>query len=85
MKFYNFGKYHRIDKRVARKMYNEGLDVVFIPCNMRPDSDWGLGIPQNKNNIGNDGTDFDKLVQLYQWYNCNAETGKYVAFYVEVK
>ena len=85
MRFHSFGKYRRIDKRVARRLYDAGEDVLFIPCNMRPDNMWGLGIVENKNNIGNDGTDFDKLVMYYEWYNCTNETGRYVAFYKEVK
>ena len=30
-------------------------------------------------------TDFDKLVNQHEYYNCNAETGTYCAYYVEVK
>lgn len=76
-----FGKYSRVDKRVARKLYNEGKDVLFVPCNMRPDNSWGLGILENCENCGNVGWTFDELVENYIWYNCNAETGRYVAFY----
>ena len=80
MWYMQFGKYSRVDKRVARKIYNEGKDVLFIPRNMRPDNNWGLGIVENKYLFGQEAT-FDKLVDTYTWYNCNNETGRYVAFY----
>lgn len=84
MRFHSFGKYRRIDKRVARRLYDAGEDVLFIPCNMRPDNMWGLGIVENKYLLGQEET-FDKLVNAYTWYNCTNETGRYVAFYVDVK
>lgn len=84
MRFHSFGKYRRIDKRVARRLYDAGEDVLFIPCNMRPDNMWGLGIVENKYLLGQEET-FDKLVNAYTWYNCNNETGRYIAFYKEVK
>lgn len=80
MQYTRFGKYHRIDKRMARRLYDEGKDILFVPCNLKPDNDLGLGIIGNKylQEI------FDKWVDTYTWYYCNNERGRYVAFY-EVK
>ena len=75
-----FGKYSRVDKRIARKLYNEGKDVFLVPCNLRPDNSWGLGHPINKDNWNTVGT-FDTMVAEYEWYNCRPDTGRYVAFY----
>jgi len=80
MRHMQFGKYSRVDKRIARKLYNEGKDVFLVPRNMRPDNCWGLGMPINKSNWNTVGT-FDTMVAEYAWYNCNNETGRYVAFY----
>ena len=75
--------YRRINKSVARRLYNAGEDVLFCPCKMRPLSTWGLGIIENKDNWGNKDIPFDTLVDNYIWYNCGNETGKYVAFYIK--
>lgn len=80
MKEYNYNGFTRIDKRIARKLYNNGEDVLFIPCNLRPDNMWGLGILQNKT-LNGQYDDFDNLCFWYSAYNCTAETGKYIAFY----
>ena len=82
MREYNNDGIKRIDKRTAKKLYNNGKDVLFIPCNLRPDNMWGLGIWQNKD-LNGQYDDFDKLVMWYSWYNCTAETGKYISFYVK--
>ena len=85
MIFHSFGKYRRIDKRVARRLYDAGEDVLFIPCNMRPDNMWGLGMNLNKDDWSNENRSFDDVVMYFEWYNCNNETGRYTAFYKEVK
>jgi len=70
--------YKRINKRAAEKAFNEGV-VVICPCNMRPFGVWGMGV-----HITNCGRAFDKIVNEFEFYNCNNETGRYAAFYVEV-
>ena len=55
MIFRQFGDLRRVDKRIARKLYNEGKDVMFCPCNMRPDHTFGMGILENKDWLGNEG------------------------------
>lgn len=73
----------RINKTMARKLYNNGIDVLFIPCNLRPDSPYGLGIWENIN-LGDEKIPFEKLVNHFEIYNCiDSETGKYTAFYIE--
>lgn len=76
------GKIIRISKQKARKFYEQGKDVLFIPCNLRPDSPFMLGIWENKN-LDGQYINFDTLVSYYESYNCSDnETGKYAAFYV---
>ena len=79
---YNINDLQRIDKRQARRLYNAGYDVLFLPCNMNPVSLWGMGIWQNLTDWGQ-YKDFDTLCNWYTWYNCTAETGRYIAFYIK--
>lgn len=83
MKRYNFNTVTRISKTVARKLYNAGRDVLFIPCNLNPENNfYNLGIWENKTLVGQYDS-FEKLVNSFEFYNCNNETGKYTAFYIK--
>lgn len=73
----------RIDKKRARKAYNNGLTVLFCPVNINPLSPWRLAIPEHKALDGQAET-FEKLCNAFEYYNCNNETGKYIAFYIPV-
>ena len=73
----------RIDKKTARKAYNNGLTVVLCPVNLRPGPPWSPEMKANKNNMY--GCDFEPVVNSFEFYNCiNSETGKYTAFYIPV-
>ena len=75
----------RIDRRKAAAAYNNGLDVLFIPCNLNPVNNfYNLGIWENKA-LDGQYRDFTALVNAFEYYNCNAETGRYTAFYIPVK
>lgn len=83
MKRYNFNTVTRISKTVARKLYNTGRDVLFIPCNLNPENNfYNLGIWENKK-LASQYDSFEKLVNSFEFYNCNNETGKYTAFYIK--
>lgn len=75
--------YKRISKAKARKLYDNGIDIMVVPCNLSPENPWGIGVTTNGHYW--DHADFDKFVLEFTWYNCNDnETGKYPAFY-EIK
>ena len=83
MKDYNFKGFKRINKKEARKLYNEGRKVFFIPCNLRPDTNfWGIGIWESKDDWGQYKT-FDILVYWYSIYNCDNYQGRYPAYYIK--
>ncbi len=83
MRKYNFTGFKRINKTMARKIYNSGGDVLFIPCLCNPlNNFYNLGIWENKDLLGQYDT-FDNLVNHFEWYNCNNETGRYTAFYIK--
>lgn len=74
--------YKRIDKRTARRAFDNGLTVVFCPCNLRPFTPWHCETDIQKSRC--DGYSFDYMVNLFEVYNCrDSETGKYTAFYIE--
>lgn len=75
-------KFNRINKRTAEKAYNNGKTVIFCPVNVRPFTFWHLEIEISKNSQGNNGVAFKQVVNNFEFYNCNSETGKYTAFYM---
>ncbi len=81
---YNFDGLTRITKTKARSLYENGNAVLFIPCKLNPKSPWGLGMWEHKDHDGQYES-FDALCNHYEYYNCNAETGSYIAFYVETE
>ena len=70
----------KIDKRTARKMFNNGKKIMFIPCKLNPCSIWNCGVWHQLS----DGVthDFDTFCNAVAFYNCNSETGKYLAYYI---
>ena len=95
MKARNIDGFTRITKATARKLYNSGRRIYLLPVNIRFDlyGYWYrpyMARIDEHNAIGtNDGfntivpyEEFDKMVNCYEYYNCNSETGKYSAFYV---
>ena len=81
---YNFefsknGKaYKKVDKRVARKLFDAGGVVYLAPCKANPCSYWVYMISVCKESAG-----FDTVINEFEYYNCNTELGKRAAYYVE--
>lgn len=73
----------QVQKRTAKKIYEEGKDVYFIPCKMNSNSPCSLGMIQNRDLWGQYRT-FEQLCENYWVYNCNHETGLYPHFYIEI-
>lgn len=82
MNNYNFDGLIRINKTIAKQIYNLGFDVLFIPCKCNPTNNYfNMGIWENRFLSGQYG-DFETLYDYFAWYNCNSETGNYIAFYI---
>lgn len=90
----NGKQYKRIDKRQAKRLYDDEKTIVLCPCNLRPFGFYNPQIDINKMDylkhgyktpLLYDGTneyDFKTRVNSFEFYNCtNTETGKYTAFY----
>ena len=76
--------WERVSMKTARKVYEAGFAVCFIPVNMKPFGPWGLGAVLDKNEVRrlNCDADFEKVCDNLKYYNCNAEAGRYIAFYI---
>lgn len=71
--------FSRIDKRKARIKYNEGKTIYLIPDKMRWDNVWQQPCSiDNKSEV-----DFDTRVNEFSYYNCDAERGRGVKYFVE--
>lgn len=81
----------RVSKRAAAAAFLRGYRVAFCPVNLRPGAPWhpeyvihrasveGLAA----DDIGVRNLFFDRAAS-YAWYNCaSAETGRYLAYYIE--
>lgn len=77
-----YNGYKRINKAMARNEYNNGNSVFILPCKVRLDTGWIL--PYMINSSINDAESFDKIVNAYEYYNCQYnETGKYASYYLK--
>jgi cysteine synthase len=80
MNKYTVNNYVRINKTAARNAFNKGEKLVIVPCFYRPNS-WLAFHTTTEDSISET---FDSLVNAFQFYNCNGETGNYAAFYKEI-
>lgn len=70
----------KVTKALAKKMYDEGSEVMVIPSKIRPNSilaNW-TSKPQDDSTA-----DFEKLCNAVFYYNCSPETGMTLAYYVK--
>ena len=87
MDFVKDGKYYkRVNKARARKLYNDGIQIVLYPIEANPFSMWaGSGYTINISNIDENDKyppTFDSIVNSFEYYNCNSEMGQYTKFYI---
>ena len=83
MRDLKIGKYKRIRKDVARKLFKEGKTIYLTPSNMVA-TDSGLWIkPYPINNRAGQDQDFDDIVNNFEYYNCNYELGYYTNFWIK--
>ena len=74
--------FERIDKRQARRAYNNGFAIVICPCNLRPGVPWYPGIVTSNK----DGRTFQEMLNAFTFYNIrDKETGHYPAFFIPVE
>lgn len=75
-------KYTRINKTRARNLFNQGIDIMIVPCNVACDFNNTWIRPYIINNKEN--AYFDNTINAFEYYNCNdSETGLYTAYYID--
>lgn len=73
----------QVQKRTARKLFESGETIYIQACNMQPFGVWSTCYDINKDR--SDGATFESIVNNFEYYNCNAETGYYATFYKRIK
>ena len=73
--------YEHIDRATARKLYNSGEWVYFLPSKVAPSNPWMIPMGFRKEDAE---LDFDDLVECVKSnpYVCCKALGRYVKFYV---
>ena len=71
-----------ITKALARKLFNEGKEILVMPNRLKPSSyTWKKLALWAVTTGGKD--EFDKLCELVSYYNCNPKNGMELAFYAK--
>lgn len=73
--------YTRIHGSTARRLFEAGQIIYLVPCRVNPASPWACPAGYRKK-TGSART-WAELVNSYTYYNCNTETGRYPAYYIE--
>ena len=66
----------RVNRKVAKKVFENGGRVTLTASNMRPDT-FGVVVDNS------DGAHFERVENGFYYYNCNVETGKRINYFVE--
>ena len=72
--------FQQIQKRTARKLYNEGKYIYLQSSNMPFDSMFQRPCIINKKQTERE---FDDICNEFEYYNCDKERGKWIRFYVQ--
>lgn len=78
MRHYTINGLTRISKTRARVLYSAGSPVIACPCNLRPGAPWHPEAILSPDT----GDTFDQRVNAASYYNCNRDSGRYLAYYV---
>ena len=78
MRKVTIGRYTRISKAAARKLWDSNQSFAIVGCKMRPDSWAAFTVTR-----GDTGATFDQLMNEWHYYNARYETGYFPAFYSE--
>ena len=74
--------YKRVDKRIARKEFNNGMVVHLTTSRAYPGSIIGSCNIQMSSDLDSFDT-FDNYVNSFKYYNCNSELGNRVNYFIE--
>ena len=71
----------KITKALAKKMYENGEQVMIVPDRVRPTSVLAFWSVKPEGELEADA--FDKLCNAIHYYNCSPETGMKLVFYAK--
>jgi hypothetical protein len=69
----------KITKGMARKLYNEGKEIMVIPNRVNANSLLAGWIMRPSDN----SVSFEQMCNAVHYYNCSPETGMALAFYAK--
>lgn len=69
----------KITKGMARKLYNEGTEIMVIPDRIRTNSPLAGWITKPEDN----SVSFEQMCNAVHYYNCSPETGMKLAYYAK--
>lgn len=87
---FNNKNYTRVSKRKAQTLFKQGITIFVSPSRLRPFGYWGGTHEINYNALreryfeDNPDCIFLKFCNEFIYYNCNAECGKYMNFFIEI-
>lgn len=90
---YKGSEYKQIQKRTARKLFDQGETIYTIPCKANIFSNWIEFIKVNINKFDNTDREicerlnialFDQSINEIMFYN-NSELGNYLNFYIKIE
>lgn len=70
----------KITKGMARKLYNDGKEIMIIPSRVRPN---GILASWTSKPVDDPEADFEKLCNAIFYYNCSPETGMTLVYYAK--
>lgn len=77
----------RINKKKARRLYNEGKTIYITRCKVSVFSELFPPFILEKKNYHSEYPEliptFDNIINEFEYYNCCPELGYYAAYYIE--
>ena len=67
----------KITKGMARKLYNQGEEIMIIPDHIKANSPLAAWITKPEDN----SVSFEQACNAIHYYNCSPKTGMELAFY----
>lgn len=77
----NNRRYTRVSRAAALRAWMQGKEVDMIPCKLRAGAPWNPEAVFSDHEITPES--FKRAENEAIFYNCNSETGRYLAFFVE--
>lgn len=69
----------KITKGMARKLYNEGAEIMVIPNRVKVDGPLAGWVTKPQDN----SVSFEQMCNAIHYYNCSPETGMTLVYYAK--